>query len=215
MYEEDAPRNSQNPRTKSAILLGPSENLQGGFKFMALNTGKKIYRRGWDFILMPNTVITRVNALGSNQPEQLIFTNRRGRPIGDVKIPGMDTSNVDHIEIPGVDSSDIGVENIEILGVDVDIQEPQVIEIVDPDIPPTDPDPIEPATVHQADASVEPMLAIHHVDPKLLMSSIVRTQTEKYTPSMSGSKYSYAVTHLESQGILNPDAHMFVQEEFY
>ena len=32
---------------------------------------------------------------------------------------------------------------------------------------------------------------------------------------MSGSKYSYAVTQLESQGVLNPDAHMFVQEEFY
>jgi hypothetical protein len=35
------------------------------------------------------------------------------------------------------------------------------------------------------------------------------------TPSMSGSKYSYAVTHLESQGVLNPNAHMFVQEDFY
>ena len=32
---------------------------------------------------------------------------------------------------------------------------------------------------------------------------------------MSGSKYSYAVTHLESKGVLNQDAHIFVQEEFY
>jgi hypothetical protein len=32
---------------------------------------------------------------------------------------------------------------------------------------------------------------------------------------MSGSKYSYAVTQLESQGVLNHDAHMFVQEDFY
>ena len=38
---------------------------------------------------------------------------------------------------------------------------------------------------------------------------------EKYTPSMSGPKYSYAVAKLESQGVLNPDAHIFVQEEFY
>jgi hypothetical protein len=29
------------------------------------------------------------------------------------------------------------------------------------------------------------------------------------------SKYSYAVTQLETQGVLNPDAHMFVQEDFY
>jgi hypothetical protein len=33
---------------------------------------------------------------------------------------------------------------------------------------------------------------------------------------MQGSRYSYAVTELESQGVLNPDAHVFVQEEdFY
>ena len=92
----------------------------------------------------------------------------------------------------------------------MDIQEPQVIEIIDPEISPTDPDPIEPATVHQADSSVEPMPAIQQVEPELLSSSRVRTQTEKYTPSMSGSKYSYAVTNLEIQGVLNPDAHMFV-----
>jgi hypothetical protein len=32
---------------------------------------------------------------------------------------------------------------------------------------------------------------------------------------MSGSKYSYAVTQLDSQVVLNPYAHMFVQEDFY
>ena len=41
VHEEDALCNIQNPRTKGAILLGPSGNLQGGFKFMALNIGKK------------------------------------------------------------------------------------------------------------------------------------------------------------------------------
>ena len=133
--EEDAPRNIQNPRTKGAIYLVPSGNLQGGFNCMALNTGKKIVWRSWDVILMPDKVIMCVNALGRNQPEQLIFTNRRGRPIGDVKIPGVDPFDVDHVEIPGVDPSDF--ENIEIPGVDVDIKEPQVIEIVDPNIPPT------------------------------------------------------------------------------
>ena len=40
VHEEDVPRNIQNPRTKGAISLGPSGNLQGGFKFIALNTGK-------------------------------------------------------------------------------------------------------------------------------------------------------------------------------
>jgi hypothetical protein len=32
---------------------------------------------------------------------------------------------------------------------------------------------------------------------------------------MTGSKYSYAVTQLEIQGVLDPDAHIFVQEDFY
>jgi hypothetical protein len=32
---------------------------------------------------------------------------------------------------------------------------------------------------------------------------------------MTGSKYSYAVIQLESQGVLYPDAHMFVQDDFY
>ena len=32
---------------------------------------------------------------------------------------------------------------------------------------------------------------------------------------MSGSKYSFAVKKLERQGVLHPDANMFVQEDFY
>ena len=32
---------------------------------------------------------------------------------------------------------------------------------------------------------------------------------------MQGSRYSYAVTQLETKGVLNPDAHMFAQEDFY
>ena len=163
---------------------------------MALNTGKKIDRRSWYVITIPYTVITRVNSLGSYQSEQFIFTDRRRRPIGDVNIPGVDPSDADHIEIPGVDASDMDIDNIEIPGVDVDIQYPQVIEIIDPNIPPTDPSPREPATVHQADVAVEPMPYIQQVYPKLHRSSRVRTQTENYTLSMSGFKYSYAVTQI-------------------
>ena len=63
---------------------------------MVLNTGF-IFRCIWDVIPMPDTVIMRVNALGSDQPEQLLFTDRHGRPIGDVEIPGVETSNANHI----------------------------------------------------------------------------------------------------------------------
>ena len=90
VHEEDTPRNSQTARTKAAICLGPSGNIQGGFKFMSLQTGKKIVRRSWDRLPMPDTVITRVNILGKGQPSQLTFKDRKGRPIGDVELTGVD-----------------------------------------------------------------------------------------------------------------------------
>jgi len=74
-HQEDTPRNSQLPRTKGAIALGPGGNIQGSFKFVALDSGKKIARRSWDVIPMPDAVITRVNELGRDQPEQLAFTD--------------------------------------------------------------------------------------------------------------------------------------------
>ena len=44
VHEDKTPRNSQVARTKGTISLGPSGNLQGGFKFMALDSGKQIGR---------------------------------------------------------------------------------------------------------------------------------------------------------------------------
>jgi hypothetical protein len=89
VHEEDEPRNNQTPRTQGAICLGPTGNLQGGYKFMSLKTGMKIARRSWDVIPMPDTVIKRVNALGNHQPEQIVFTDQHGRLIGDVELPGV------------------------------------------------------------------------------------------------------------------------------
>jgi hypothetical protein len=87
VHEEDHPCNSQLACTKGDISLGPSGNLQGRFKFMALNTGKKIVLRSWDVIPIPDVVIARVNALGSDQPRQMTFTDRPERLIGDIEIP--------------------------------------------------------------------------------------------------------------------------------
>jgi hypothetical protein len=84
VHEEDTPRNSQVDCTKGAISLGPSGNLQGGFKFMALNSGKKIVRCSWDVIPMPDVVINRVNELGKCQPSLMTLTDRHGHLIRDI-----------------------------------------------------------------------------------------------------------------------------------
>jgi hypothetical protein len=148
VHEEDTPRNSQVARTKGAISLGPSGNLQGGFKFMALNSGKKIVRRSWDVIPLPYVVVNRVNELGKDQPRLMTFTDRHGSLIGDMKIPGVDSTEDEDDYFPGVEP--VIADAIEIPGVDVEgpealdeVPAPQV-DIYDPDkIPHEDPAPIE------------------------------------------------------------------------
>jgi hypothetical protein len=104
--EEDNPRNSQIARTKGAISFGTIKNLQGGFKFMALNSRKKIVRRIWDVIPIPDLVIDRVNALGSDQLHQMKFTDRH-----DLLIPQVRPAHTypifpwDMIHLPGGDNA--------------------------------------------------------------------------------------------------------------
>jgi hypothetical protein len=116
---------------------------------MALNTGKKIVRRSWDVISMPDVVIDRVNALGSDQPRQMNFTHRYGRLIGDIEIPGVDSDEEQEDHFPGV--APVIDDDIEIPGVNMagpealdEAPAPQV-EINDIDIPQDDPVIIEVA----------------------------------------------------------------------
>jgi hypothetical protein len=202
VHEEDNPRNSQIARTKRDISLGPSCNLQGGFKFMALNRGKKIVHRSWDVIPMPDLVIDRVNALGRDQPQHMTFTDRHGRLIGSVEIPGVDDQEEDDNHLPGV--VPVIADDIEITGVDVEgtktqdaVPAPQV-EIDDLNIHHADPAPIEVAPTQEEPRTEKPApVALPAQAPELRISTRVRSQTNQgYTPSLSGSKYSYAVTQL-------------------
>jgi hypothetical protein len=166
VHEEDTPRNSQCPRTKGAISLGPSGNLQGGFKFLALSTGKKIIRRSWDVVPMLDTVIARVNTLGSDQPKELIFTDRHGCLIGDsdaAEFPGVHFDEDDDAEIPGVDIVELpGV--VDVAEQDLEDPAPQIVAIDYLDIPTPDLPPVEvetavrndPKLVQNTAAPVEP-----------------------------------------------------------
>jgi hypothetical protein len=216
VHEEDTPRNSQVACTKVAISLVPSGNRQGGFKFMALNSGKKTVRRSWDVIPLPDVVINRVTELGKYQPRLMTFTDRHGHLIGDMEIPGVDSIEDEDDYFPGV--APVIADAIEIPGVDVagpealdEVPAPQV-EIYDPDDSPHD----DPAPIEVVPAQAVAVPAPAPAETGLRRSTRVRTQASQgYTPSMTGSKYSYAVTQLESQGVLYPDAHMFVQDDFY
>ena len=55
--------------------MGPSRNIQGGFKFMSLRSMQNITRRYWNIILIPDTFIDQVKLLGKYQQEILVFTD--------------------------------------------------------------------------------------------------------------------------------------------
>ena len=89
-HEEPNPTNTQAARTVGAICLGPTGNIQGSYKFLNLRTGKRITRRRWTPLPMPQEVIDRVNQLGKAdaQPELLTFYDRKGRLIGESNTTG-------------------------------------------------------------------------------------------------------------------------------
>jgi hypothetical protein len=149
------------------------------------------------------------------------FTDIHGRLIGDDEIPGVDDQEEDNDHLPGV--VPVIADDIEITGVDVEGTETQdavpapQVEIDDLDIHHAYPAPIEVAPTQEEPRTETPVpVALPAQTPELRRSTRGRSQTNQgYTPSLSGSKYSYAVTQLENQGVLNPGSHMFVQEDFY
>jgi hypothetical protein len=188
---------------------------------MYLNSGKKIVHLSWDVIPMPDIVIDQVNALGRDHPQHMTFTDRHGSLIGDVEIPGVDDQEEYDDYLPGVVL--MIADDIDITGVDVEGTETQdavpapQVEIDDLGIHHANPAPIEVAPTQEEPRTETPTpVALPAQAPELRRSTRVRSQKNQgFTPTLSGSKYSYAVTQLESQGVLNPDLHMFVQEGFY
>jgi hypothetical protein len=89
VHQEPNHTNTQAARTVGAICLGPTGNIQGSFYFLNLRSGKRITRRRWTLLPMPQEVIDRVNQLGraDAQPELLTFYDRTGRLIGDSMTP--------------------------------------------------------------------------------------------------------------------------------
>ena len=62
-HKENTITNSINPRTRPAICMGPSRNMQQSIKFMCIETKKKVVRRSYTRLLMPESIIKKVEKL--------------------------------------------------------------------------------------------------------------------------------------------------------
>jgi hypothetical protein len=156
-----------------------------------------------------------------------VFTDRRGQHIGDVELTGVDVGvDEDDAMIPGVNAIP-GVDANEIPGVNdeghdptqqlvgdhdtTDVEIDLDIETVDtaaPEGPRVDVDTSDTASHTQPDEGPDKVTGVRR-------SIQVKLPKQDYIPSMTVSKYAYAVTQMECQGTLNPDAHMFLQEDMY
>ena len=76
---------------------------------MSLTTGAAVTRYGWYLTPITSSVIARVNRLGKDQPEFLVFKDRKGRLIGEAKPTGVDV-----VDQPGQDEDledDVGLDD--------------------------------------------------------------------------------------------------------
>jgi hypothetical protein len=116
-------------------------------------------------------------------------------------MPVLDPVDVSGVELPGVDVAGHAPQTIEIDDLNIPQPNPPLIKTVEePAVPTMEHD--EPTQVAQPATGLQ-------------RSMRVRLQPKNYEPTMTGSKYSYAVTQLETHGVLHPVSHMFVQEDFY
>ena len=90
--------NSMLSRTIGAIALRPTGNVQGGYYFMSLSTGRVINRYRWTELPMPEDVIIRVHQIAQEQRRNpgLIFHDRTGVLIQDEPI----NEDPDVIQLP-------------------------------------------------------------------------------------------------------------------
>ena len=72
VYEPRSITNTPASRTVPAIALTPAGNSQGGYKFLALNSGKTITRNQWTEIPISQDVIQTVEALAKKQQQPSI-----------------------------------------------------------------------------------------------------------------------------------------------
>jgi hypothetical protein len=97
--------------TIGAIALRPTGNMQGGHFFMSLTTGRRISRRCWTALPMPDDVIARIHQIATQQNADhgLSFHDRNGLAFDDDNEDKNDDDDDDRTFYP--DDSDDGQDD--------------------------------------------------------------------------------------------------------
>ena len=112
--------NSMSSRTTGAIALRPTGNVQGGYYFLSLSTGKRLNRFAWTALPMPGEVIDRVHELARRNPAggDVVFGWRDGTEIDDEDGDEDDLRDEDYY--PSDDEDDSDEDDDSAAGSDVD-----------------------------------------------------------------------------------------------
>ena len=112
--------NSMSSRTTGAIALRPTGNVQGGYYFLSLSTGKRLNRFAWTALPMPGEVIDRVHELARRNPAggDVVFGWRDGTEIDDEDGDEDDLRDEDYY--PSDDEDDSDDDDDSAAGSDVD-----------------------------------------------------------------------------------------------
>ena len=117
--------NTTHSRTLPAIALYPSGNLQNGWRFLSLDTGKMIHRKHWSKLPITQRVINRVNELGNDEGRPLVSTNFKyywGDESDDYSEEDSDSNDGNHSE-PTIQFNDISDDVNDILEISEGNQE--------------------------------------------------------------------------------------------
>lgn len=111
-HDEPDPSNDTNTnRTTGAIALGSNDNLQGGYRFLSLTTGRVIDRRNFNILPITQDVINRVHELAKDE-DDFTFADRNHNIIDnddDSVLTGVE--NDDESDSDYTDSDDSEVSN--------------------------------------------------------------------------------------------------------
>ena len=85
VHNDGDPHNVPESRTVGAICLGPSDNVQGGYYFMSLDTAQRLHRWRWTPLPAPIEVVKQVEkrAKRDGQTPIITFSDINGLPLDD------------------------------------------------------------------------------------------------------------------------------------